>query len=59
MHLPDWNTEYHLDSSLPLTSHFRKSGLYDSALEADFAAEFAAKFGDAKRGHWLLRAKRK
>jgi predicted nuclease of restriction endonuclease-like RecB superfamily len=54
VHLPDWNAEYRLDSSLPLTSHFRKSGLYDSALEADFAAEFAAKFGDAQRGKWVL-----
>ncbi len=54
VHLPDWAAEYRLDSSLPLTSHFRKSGLYDSALEADFAAEFAAKFGGEKRGHWQL-----
>ncbi len=35
------------------SSHFKKSGLFDSRLEADFAAEFEAKFG-GKRGHWLL-----
>lgn len=55
VHLSDWAAEYRLDSQLPLKSHFRKSGLYDSALEADFAAEFEAKFGGDKRGGWLLR----
>jgi hypothetical protein len=45
--------EYRLDQNAPLASHFRKSGEFDSRLEADFAAEFAEKFGDA-RGHWLL-----
>jgi hypothetical protein len=45
--------EYRLDQNAPLASHFRKSGDFDSRLEADFAAEFAEKFGDA-RGHWLL-----
>jgi uncharacterized protein len=44
---------YHLDPNAPLTSHFKKSGLFDSRLEADFAAEFAAKFGD-ERGKWVL-----
>lgn len=45
--------EYRLDQGAPLVSHFRKSGAFDSRLEADFAAEFAEKFGDA-RGKWLL-----
>jgi predicted nuclease of restriction endonuclease-like RecB superfamily len=54
VHLPGWTAEYRLDSKFPLKSHFRKSGLYDSALEADFAAEFAAKFGGSKRDGWLL-----
>ena len=34
-------------------SHFKHSGAFDSRLEADFAAEFEAKFG-AKRGQWVL-----
>jgi len=54
IHLPGWTAEYKLDSKLPLKSHFRKSGLYDSALESDFAAEFEAKFGGSKRDGWLL-----
>ncbi len=44
---------YRLDHTCSLSSHFKKSGLFDSRLEADFAAEFEAKFG-GKRGHWLL-----
>lgn len=44
---------YHLNHTIPLTSHFKGSGEFDSRMEADFAAEFAEKFGDA-RGHWLL-----
>jgi hypothetical protein len=44
---------YELDDSAPLTSHFRRSGDFDSQMEADFAAEFHAKFGD-ERGKWLL-----
>ena len=44
---------YTLDASAPLRSHFPKSGLYDSRLEADFAAEFAAKFG-GERAKWTL-----
>jgi hypothetical protein len=45
--------QYHLDHTSPLRTHFKGRGLYDSLLEADFAAEFAAKFGD-ERGQWTL-----
>lgn len=44
---------YHLNDQTPLTSHFKRSPAFDSRLEADFAAEFAAKFGD-ERGKWIL-----
>ncbi|MBZ0305275.1 MAG: DUF790 family protein, partial [Anaerolineae bacterium] len=44
---------YRLDERTPLVSHFTRSGLYDSRMEADFAAEFAEKFG-AERGKWTL-----
>lgn len=44
---------YRLDQSSALRSHFKRSGEFDSRLEADFAADFAAKFG-GKRGKWLL-----
>lgn len=44
---------YRLDNSAPLHSHFKRSGTFDSRLEADFAAEFEEKFG-AKRGQWRL-----
>jgi uncharacterized protein len=44
---------YHLDHTSPLRSHFKKSGAFDSRLEADFAAEFEAKFG-GERGQWTL-----
>ena len=44
---------YKLDTKSALTSHFKRSGEFDSRMEADFAAEFAAKFGD-KRGKWTL-----
>ena len=44
---------YRLDHTAALTSHFRRSGEFDSRMEADFAAEFHAKFGD-QRGRWLL-----
>jgi uncharacterized protein len=44
---------YRLDHTCSLRSHFKRSGLFDSRLEADFASEFEAKFGE-KRGHWLL-----
>jgi uncharacterized protein len=44
---------YQLDYRTPLSTHFKASGLFDSRLEADFAAEFEAKFGQ-ERGDWLL-----
>jgi hypothetical protein len=44
---------YRLDHTAALASHFRRSGAFDSRLEADFAAEFHEKFGD-ERGHWRL-----
>ena len=44
---------YHLDHNVTLQSHFKGSGDFDSKLEADFAAEFLAKFGD-ERGQWIL-----
>ncbi len=49
----DEKLTYELDHTTPLRSHFRRSGAFDSQVEADFAAEFHAKFGDA-RGKWLL-----
>ncbi len=45
--------EYRLDPRSALTTHFKRSGEFDSRLEADFAAEFAAKFG-GRRGQWTL-----
>src|SRR5258708_7505852 len=45
--------EYRLDNSAPLHSHFKRSGEFDSRLEADFAAEFEEKFG-SERGQWRL-----
>src|SRR5207245_10570135 len=44
---------YRLDDSAPLRTHFARSGPFDSRLEADFAREFAEKFG-GQRGPWLL-----
>lgn len=44
---------YRLDQTTPLTSHFARSGDFDSQLEADFAAEFHEKLGD-ERGKWQL-----
>lgn len=44
---------YRLDQSTTLKSHFKHSAEYDSRMEADFAAEFRAKFGD-ERGKWTL-----
>jgi predicted nuclease of restriction endonuclease-like RecB superfamily len=44
---------YTLDDSTSLRTHFKASGLFDSKLEADFAAEFEAKYGGAKR-KWAL-----
>jgi len=44
---------YRLDSQTPLKSHFKPTQLFDSRLEADFAAEFEAKYQGSKR-QWLL-----
>lgn len=44
---------YSLDHNIPLRSHFKKSGEFDSRMERDFATEFQQKFGD-KRGKWRL-----
>jgi predicted nuclease of restriction endonuclease-like RecB superfamily len=44
---------YRLDHTMTLASHFRRSGEFDSRLEADFAAEFHDKWGD-ERGAWRL-----
>jgi predicted nuclease of restriction endonuclease-like RecB superfamily len=47
---------YTLDDGTDLRTHFKPSGPYDSRLEADFAAEFEAKYGgDARRGWELAR----
>jgi predicted nuclease of restriction endonuclease-like RecB superfamily len=44
---------YCLDSTSSLQSHFKRSGMFDSRLEADFAHDFEQKIG-SKRGHWRL-----
>src|SRR6266536_4151673 len=44
---------YRLDYTCALRSHFKRSGAFDSRLEADFASEFEQKIGK-KRGHWRL-----
>jgi uncharacterized protein len=44
---------YSLDHNIPLRSHFKKSGDFDSRMERDFATEFQQKFGD-ERGKWRL-----
>jgi predicted nuclease of restriction endonuclease-like RecB superfamily len=49
----DQGLVYRLDHTAPLTTHFRRSGVFDSRLEADFATEFEAKFG-GKQGRWQL-----
>ncbi len=46
-------TIFQLDQQSSLHSHFKRSGEFDSRLEADFAHEFAQKVGD-KRGRWRL-----
>ncbi len=46
---------YTLDEQTPLKSHFKGSGLFDSQLEADFAAEFEEKYGGATRVWELAR----
>jgi predicted nuclease of restriction endonuclease-like RecB superfamily len=49
---------YQLNHTTRLVTHFKRSGEFDSRLEADFAADFQAKFGknksDNQRGEWLL-----
>ncbi|MBN1313533.1 MAG: DUF790 family protein, partial [Anaerolineae bacterium] len=44
---------YLLNDQDPLPSIFKQKGGFDSRMEADFAAEFEAKFGQ-KRGKWAL-----
>ena len=44
---------YRLDHTSMLTSHFKRSGIFDSLLEANFAQEFEQKIS-TKRGHWRL-----
>jgi predicted nuclease of restriction endonuclease-like RecB superfamily len=54
--LPQLSNEplaYRLDHTTPLRTHFKRSGFFDSQLEADFAAEFETKFG-SRRGQWEL-----
>jgi predicted nuclease of restriction endonuclease-like RecB superfamily len=46
---------YTLDDRTELHTHFQSSGLYDSRLEADLAAEFEAKYGGAERKWELAR----
>ena len=46
---------YILDDQTNLRTHFKGSGPFDSQLEADFAAEFEAKYGGAKRKWELAR----
>ncbi|NDJ34658.1 MAG: DUF790 family protein [Chloroflexi bacterium] len=47
-----WLT-YQLNNYDPLPSVFKRSGAFDSKMEANFAAEFREKFGD-KRSGWEL-----
>ncbi len=51
----DSELTYSLNDQTPLSSHFKQSGDFDSRLEADFAAEFHAKFGDKREGWTLTR----
>ena len=46
---------YHLDDRTELRTHFKGSGLFDSRLEADFAAEFEEKYRGPKRKWDLAR----
>jgi predicted nuclease of restriction endonuclease-like RecB superfamily len=46
---------YRLDERTELQTHFKASGPFDSRLEADFAAEFEAKYGGAARVWELAR----
>jgi predicted nuclease of restriction endonuclease-like RecB superfamily len=45
--------DYYLNDQTLLSTHFKRSGTFDSRMEADFAAEFHAKFGDERQG-WAL-----
>jgi predicted nuclease of restriction endonuclease-like RecB superfamily len=45
---------YTLDDRTDLRTHFKPSGSFDSRLEADFAAEFEAKYGGNARRGWEL-----
>ena len=40
---------YELDDQTDLRTHFKASGMFDSKLEADFAAEFEVKYARGKR----------
>ncbi|MCK6629749.1 MAG: DUF790 family protein [Anaerolineae bacterium] len=46
---------YTLNDQTDLRTHFKASGLFDSRLEADFAAEFEEKYGGAERKWELAR----
>ncbi|GAB4421509.1 MAG: DUF790 family protein [Anaerolineae bacterium] len=46
---------YTLNDQTELRTHFKGSGLFDSQLEADFAAEFEEKYGDKERKWELAR----
>lgn len=46
---------YVLDDQTELKTHFKASGLFDSRLEADFAAEFEEKYGGVERKWQLAR----
>ncbi len=45
---------YQLNETCLLGTYFKKSGMFDSALERNFAQEFEQKFG-GQRSHWLLK----
>ena len=47
--------QYRLDDSTELKTHFKRSGEFDSRLEADFSAEFHAKYTRGKRKWELTR----
>jgi hypothetical protein len=46
---------YTLNDQTELRTHFKAAGLFDSQLEADFAAEFEEKYGGAERKWELAR----
>lgn len=46
---------YTLNDQTELRTHFKSSGLFDSQLEADFAAEFEEKYGGVERKWELAR----